>query len=57
MAKKNKEPDEKRKEAENQLETTIAEFRNFSVPKAAVAIYVYHTLVNTILYDDLHLKP
>ena len=57
MAKKNKEPDEKWKEAENQLETTIAEFRNFSVPKAAVAIYVYHTLVNTILYDDLHLKP
>jgi len=35
----------------------IAEFRNFSIPKAAVAIQVYPTLVYAILYYDLHLKP
>ena len=55
MANKNKEPDEKRKEVQNPLETMIAEFPNFSIPKAAVAIQVYPTLVYTILYDDLHL--
>ena len=35
----------------------IAEFSNFSIPKATAAIKVYPTLVYTILYDDLHLKP
>ncbi len=55
MVNKNKEPDEKRKEAQNPLETMIAEFPNFSNPKAAVAIQVYPTLVYTILCDDLHL--
>ena len=42
---KNKKPDEKRKEAQNQLESIIAELRNFSIPKAPVAIQVYPTLV------------
>jgi len=55
MLNKNKEPDEKRKDAQNPLETMIAEFPNFSIPKAAVAIQVYPTLIYTILYDDLHL--
>jgi len=57
MANKNKEPDEKRKEVKNQWKTMIAEFRNFSIPKGAVAIQVYPTLVCTMLYDNLHLKP
>ena len=57
MLNKKKEPDEKRKDAQNLLETMIAEFPNFSIPKAAVAIKVYPKLVYTILYDNLHLKP
>ena len=57
MANKNKEPDEKRKEVQNPLETMITKFRNFSISKAAVAIQIYPKLVYTILNDNLHLKP
>ena len=51
MVNKNKPPDEKKKEAHNRLETTIAEFRNFKIDKAAVAIKVYPTLTYTIIFE------
>jgi hypothetical protein len=51
MVNKNKTPDEKRKEVHNRSETMIAEFRNFAIDKAAVAIKVYPTLTYTILYE------
>ncbi len=41
----NKESDEKRKEAQNSFEIMVAEFCNFSIPKAALVIKVYPALV------------
>jgi hypothetical protein len=51
MVNKNKPTDEKRKETHIRLETTIAEFRNFTIDKAAVSIKVFPTLTYTILYE------
>jgi len=57
LARKPKEPSQKREMAKNQLESMVSDFQTFSIRKAASAIGVSSSLVYHILHDDLHLKP
>ena len=57
MAPKRKEPNQKREDAKNQLETMATDYSTLSIRKAAAAVGVSPTLVYHILHEDLHVKP
>ncbi len=48
---------DKRNTAKNHLKNVIAEMPNLSIRKATSVVGMSHTLVFTILHNDLHLKP
>ena len=53
MVNKNKKPDEKRKECQDQLKTMIAEFRNFSTVRLSTSVNVDSVRLFYTLHDKI----